>query len=184
MPRLKLRSPTDKRIDYNFRSSGPIQDVDDAHEDVSGNEVKGHLSTGDDVIEFAGVPLAFRTNDAAAAWDLDIFLDMGSGVFTEFMPTYLNAPTITVRSSGAHYLLGVAGPGMLLKGATADDKDGVLDGPNRLVAGNVRNNGEDSYRLWPPLNVSGIADGPAKFKNSATDAGWQDLSVVKPKMEF
>jgi hypothetical protein len=178
MPTLKIRSPNDNGIDYQFRSSGPIQNVEDAHENVEGNTVEGHLSTGNDKIAFDGVPTSFTASDP---WELDLWLNMGVG-FTDMVPSYLNAAEIEVRSEGAHYMLSVPAPGMLLRGGKADKPDTILTPNNTIACGNVRG-GADSYRVWPPLNVSGIADNPAEFNNHATDEGWQQMTVVKPALE-
>jgi len=181
MSTLTIQTKNDDRIEYRFRSSGPISESESRlnnHDDVSGNEVRGAVSTGTDTIAFRGVPISFT---ADSPWELDIELGMGGGP-VEFVPTFLNSATITVRSDGAHYLLGAAEPAMILKDDKVDPRDGVVNEPNTLVAGNVRDGGEDSWRVWPPLNVSGVADNPAEFKIEGGE--WQDMAVLELTMEF
>ena len=183
MPRLDITGTTEERNAYQFRASGPISTADSKLNDndgIDGNEVFGGVSTGTDTIVFDGVPTAFT---ADSPWELTLELNLGAGP-VRFMPTHLNAPTITVRSEGAHYWLGVTRWGILLRDTKADDKDQVMDGPNNLVYGNVRGGSEDSWQVWPPMGVTGIADGETEYRNSATSEGWQSLQVVKPTMEF
>jgi len=181
MPTLTTRTKNGERIEYRFRSSGPVSESESRlndHDDVSGNEVRGAVSTGTDTIAFSGVPIAFT---AGSPWELDLALDMGVGP-VEFIPPFLNAVAVTVRSEGAHYLLGTAGPGAILRDDKADPRDGVVDDPNHLVAGNVRDGGEDSWRVWPPMGVHGVADHPTDFRVEGGE--WQSMQTISPTMEF
>jgi hypothetical protein len=181
MPRLRVAGTTEGRNEYQFRSSGPIStsrsDLND-NDAIDDNEARGGVSTGIDTLVFSGIPVAFEVD---SPWDLDLALDMGGGL-VEFMPTFLNAVTVTVRSEGAHYLLGVPEPGMILTDELADPRDGVVDDPNTLVAGNVAGGGRDSWRVWPPLNISGVADNPTEFRVEGGD--WREMAVVEPTMGF
>lgn len=179
MPKLKLSSPSDKRIDYKFHSSGPITNADDAHEDVDGNVVKGHLSTGDDVITFKGVPVGF---EASAPWDLDIKLDLGNG-YGDIVPTFLNAVTVEIRSQGAHYWISHTYPGMILRDSEADDKDSIMDVDNTFVCGNVRNGGVDSWRVWPHVGFDIQSDHDIDVKFGGQDE-WTTLSGYTPEMSL
>ena len=181
MPTLTITGTTNGRNEYQFRSSGPVSKSGSSLNDndtIDDNEVRGGVSTGTDTIAFRGVPIAF---DADSPWQLDLALDMGGGL-VEFMPTFLNSVTVTIRSEGAHYLLGTAGPGMILRDSTADPRDGVVDSPNHLIAGNVRGGGEDSWRVWPPMGVHGVADNPCQYR--VENGTWRDLAVVEPTMDF
>lgn len=188
MSRLYLRSPNDDRIDYQFRVTGEITSTDDAHERVDGNEVEGHLSTGDDVIGFDGLPFDFAASDP---WELDIWLDMGVGAWRKIVPPFLNAAEIQLRSDGAHYLLSLSGPGTIIPGAHAESarsRDAALDGAGRLAIGNVKNGNLDSFRIWPPMvGFDAVADNPTEAR--VPDAGdgwgeWVSVPVVNPPMEF
>ena len=181
MPTLDITGTTSGRNAYEFRASGPVSKTESSINDndaIDGNEVRGGVSTGTDTIAFRGVPMSFT---ADSPWELDLALDMGGGA-VEFMPTFLNSITVIVRSGGAHYLLGAAEPAMLLKDDKVDPRDGVVNEPTTLVAGNVRDGGEDSWRVWPPLNVSGVADNPTEFKMEGGE--WKDMAVVEPAMDF
>jgi len=181
MPTLDITGTKNGRNEYQFRASGLISKSGSSlndNDEINGNEVRGGVSTGTDSIAFQGVPIAFN---ADSPWQLDLALNMG-GKSVEFMPTFLNSVAVAIRSDGAHYLLGVGQPGMILKDDKVDPRDGVVNGPNTLVAGNVADGGEDSWRVWPPLNVSGVADNPAEFKVQGGE--WQDMTVVEPRMEF
>jgi len=180
---LLIRNDSDEPIDWEFRASGQTEMADD-DDTTEGRVARGKVGGGTDPVRFNGVPLDFHTPTyPAKAWDLDLRLDMGGGP-VEWMPTYLNAATITVRSEGAHYILSVPGPGEIHKGETADPRDGVTDEANRIVAGNVRGGGTDEWRVWPPVNVSGVADGKTEYRNSATDDEWQQMNVLVPLMGF
>ena len=181
MATLTITGTTNGRNQYQFRASGPVSKSGSSLNDndaIDDNEVRGGVSTGTDTIVFSGVPIAF---EADSPWQLDLALDMG-GERVEFMPTFLNSVTVTIRSEGAHYLLGTAGPGMILRDSKADPRDGVVDSPNHLVAGNVRDGGEDSWRVWPPMGVHGVADHPADFR--VEDGEWQSMKTISPTMEF
>lgn len=181
MPTLDITGTTSGRNAYEFRASGPVSKTESSLNDndaIDGNEVHGGVSTGVDTIAFRGVPISFV---ADSPWKLDITLDMSGGP-VEFIPPFLNAATVTVRSEGAHYLLAAAGPSMILRDDKADPRDGVVDEPNHLVAGNVRGKGQDSWRVWPPLGVHGIADHPAEFR--VEDGEWKSMATVNPSIEF
>lgn len=146
---------------------------DDAH----AHEAIGSISTGEDIYQFMGVPTAF---DADSPWEIDLYLDMGTG-WVEWMPTFLNAADVEVRSEGAHYILTVAEPGMILRDELADAPDEVVTGPNTIGAGNVKG-GTDSWRVWPPVGLFGVADNPAQYRVEGGE--WQDMAVCSVEMEF
>lgn len=182
MPTLKLSGEEGEWVAYQFRASGPIERESGEQEEVSGHEITGKVGPGVDEIPFSGVPMDFA---ADKPWSLDIELSFG-GEFTPFVPTYLNAAVVDIRAkgNGAHYLMSVPEPGMILKNE-GREHDGVLDDPNTLVAGNVTS-GVDSWVVWPPINLSGVADHPAEYRvrNDQSGDEWRDLAVCRPAMDF
>jgi hypothetical protein len=183
MPTLDITGTTSGRNAYEFRASGPVSKTESSLNDndaIDGNEVRGGVSTGTDTIVFDGVPTSFK---ADSAWELDIQLDMGGGP-TEVVPTLLNAIKLEVRSQGAHYYISIPAPGMILKGAKADPKDGVLDVENQLVAGNVRNGGSDDWRIWPPVGFDIVADNETEVRLRDPKTDWVQAPTYAPNMEF
>ena len=127
------------------------------------------------------MPTAF---DADRPWEIDIELDMGSGEFVEFMPTYLNTAVLEITSDGAHYQITTSGTGMILRGDKTNDNDGVLDEANQLIAGRVAEGGIDSWRVWPAAGFDVVADGPAQMRLANPETDWVDVPVFVPEMRF
>lgn len=176
MPQLYVGG-TGTLTGYEFSASGPVRPgpKTEKNDTAKHHEGSGEILDGVDIWDFSGVPTGF---DGDHPWSLDLYLNLGTG-WVEFVPTFLNAVDVEIRSEGAHYMLVISEPGMILRGSKADKPDQVTTQPNTVFNGNVRG-GKDSVRVWPPVGLQGVADNPAQYR--VEDGEWQYMAVVSPSM--